>query len=120
MRLTDPKHPRQFAFAVNIDPDESDPTSLTTEEMKSPVRQTAAGVLRPSRGPGGHDPPAAGGAVSLRDWFLAAVLIGLVAETLMANRLAKKVVPPGTLQKSTLPSRPGSPPAGATAAPVQA
>jgi hypothetical protein len=77
--------PRQVAFAVNIDPAESDPTTLTRAELqarfgKRPVLfcetpgDLAETIQRLREG------------TSLRDWFLAAVLMALVLEVFLANR----------------------------------
>ena len=74
-----------MAFAVNIDPAESDPATLTGPELRArfgtrPLlvcespEQLAETMQRLREG------------TSLWEWFLAAVLIGLVLEVFLANR----------------------------------
>jgi hypothetical protein len=78
-----------MAFAVNIDPAESDPASLTRQELearfgKRPLNfcenpgDLAETIHRLREG------------TSLWNWFLAAVLVGLVFEVLLANRKASQ------------------------------
>jgi hypothetical protein len=87
VRLLDRTPPRQVPFAVNIDPAESDPSTLTRSELqarfgKRPLiycdnpQDLGDAIVRLREG------------TSLRDWFLTAVLIGLVLEVLLANRRA--------------------------------
>jgi hypothetical protein len=86
LRQVGVKQSRPYAFAVNPDPDESDPTTLTRDELKSlfgrqPIvfcddPEDVAGTVRRLREGKG-----------LWDWFLAAVLVGLVFEVFLANRV---------------------------------
>ena len=81
----DGKPPRQHAFAVNIDPAESDPATLTRQELQSRFGDRplvycenpddlADTITRLREG------------TSLWELFLAAVLVGLVVEVFLANR----------------------------------
>ena len=77
--------PHSTAFAVNIDPAESDPATLTRQELQSRFGNRplvfcenpddlAETITRLREG------------TSLWEWFLAAVLVGLVLEVFLANR----------------------------------
>jgi hypothetical protein len=88
VRQVDRRPPKQMAFAVNIDPAESDPTMLSREELKARLGAYPAvfcqnpdalteTIRRLREG------------VGLWEWFLAAVLIALVAEVYLANRHAE-------------------------------
>ena len=85
VRLINRKPPRQVAFAVNIDPAESDPATLTNPELLARfgtrpliVCENPESCPRPSH--------RLREGTSLWEWFLAAVLIGLVLEVFLANR----------------------------------
>jgi hypothetical protein len=92
LRLLGGKQPKQFAFAVNPDPDEADPTALTSEDLKArfgphPLLfcenpEDLAGTVRRLRE-----------GESLWEWFLSAVLLGLVLEAFLANRLGSPPPP---------------------------
>jgi hypothetical protein len=101
VRSVDRMPPKQMAFAVNIDPAESDPTSLTREQLearfgKRPLifcenpSDLAETIHRLREG------------TSLWEWFLAAVLVGLVFEVLLANRGASQ--PTGATTAASQPS----------------
>jgi hypothetical protein len=85
VRLANRERPRTFAFAVNIDSAESDPATLTHEELErrfgrqplifcEDIANLSASIRRLREGK------------SLWEWFLAAVLVGLVLEAYVANR----------------------------------
>ncbi|MHB1033161.1 MAG: vWA domain-containing protein [Pirellulales bacterium] len=86
-RVFEAVRPKQLAYAVNIDPDEADARSLAHDEL--------AARLSPSEVVFAEDPddlsttfrPKEG--TSLWELFLAAVLVALVAESFVANRLVK-------------------------------
>jgi hypothetical protein len=93
LRLHETQGHRTFVFAVNIDPDESDPACLSAEELKSrfgnrPVEvcaepeELAATMERLREG------------ISLRTWLLSAVLVALVLEAFFANHLGGKMTAP--------------------------
>jgi hypothetical protein len=85
VRPADAQGPRPFVFAVNVDPDEADPATITTEGLQArfgrqPLvmcdnAEDVAGTVRRLRE-----------GKSLWQWFVAAVLVGLVAEVFLANR----------------------------------
>ena len=90
VRLLNQKPPKQMAFAVNIDPAESDPATLAGPELRArfgtrPLllcespEELAETIQRLREG------------TSLWEWFLAAVLIGLVLEVFLANRRSEGV-----------------------------
>jgi hypothetical protein len=85
VRLLNTVPPKNLAYAVNMDPNESDPATLPRAEVERRFGRRrliyseapdalAAAVIRLREG------------VSLRTTFLMAVLLGLVAETFLANR----------------------------------
>jgi hypothetical protein len=85
VRSGDPQAPKQFALAVNPDPDHSDPATLTAQELKDRVGGLPVHLC--------DNPEEMAGAIqklregkSLWEVFLWAVLIGLVAEAFVANR----------------------------------
>jgi hypothetical protein len=89
LRLTGTASPRQFAFAVNMDPGECDPAVTTAEELKGRFGQHPFVVC--------ENPDDVAGTIhrlregkSLWEVFLAAVLAGLVLEAFLANRVAGK------------------------------
>jgi hypothetical protein len=105
LNLRGTNQPKQWAFAVNPDSDESDPATLTHDELKARFGAAPLVVC--------DDPDELGGAVrqlregkSLREWFLAAVLLGLVFEALLANRRAG--LPPAPSQPKLVPSGPSA------------
>ena len=85
VRMTDRSPTKQLAFAVNIDPAESDPATILARSCRpasahrpllfceSPA-ELAATIQQLREG------------TSLWEWFLSAVLIGLVLEVFLANR----------------------------------
>ena len=85
VRQVNRKPPKQMALAVNIDPAESDPAAVTQAELQArfgtrPLLFCAnpndlAGTIERLRE-----------GTSLREWFLAAILIALVLEVFLANR----------------------------------
>jgi hypothetical protein len=92
-KLLDPNRPAQIAYSVNMDPDEANPAKLERDELESRLAPVAVvfadnpddlsetfALLREGRG--------------LWTLFLAAVLAGLVLETLLSNRLGAKQVAP--------------------------
>jgi hypothetical protein len=92
LRLNEPQGPRTYAFAVNTDPDESDPASLTSEELQRrfgnhPLllcdgpEELAASINRLREG------------TSLRNFLLAGVLVMLLLEALLANRPGAQTAP---------------------------
>jgi hypothetical protein len=92
VRLMDRQPSRPIAFAVNIDPAESDPATITSPELQArfgsrPLlvcenpESLAETIQRLREGTG------------LWEWFLAAVLIGLVLEVFLANRGAATGIP---------------------------
>ncbi len=85
VRQVNHKPPKQMAFAVNIDPAESDPASVTQADLQA--RFGTRPLLfcdNPSDLAGTIERLREG--TSLWEWFLAAVLIGLVLEVFLANR----------------------------------
>jgi len=106
-----------MAFAVNIDPAESDPATVTQAELQArfgtrPLlfcanpNDLAATIERLREG------------TSLWEWFLAAVLIALVLEVFLANRGAATLPAQGGADTSTRPQSLGlaaSEPAGSAA-----
>ena len=76
---------KQLAFAVNIDPAEVDPATITRQELQARFGQRPllycespadlADTIQQLRE-----------GTSLWEWFLSAVLIGLVLEVFLANR----------------------------------
>ena len=85
VRQVNRKPPKQMAFAVNIDPAESDPGTVTQADLQArfgtrPLLfcdnpdDLAVTIERLREG------------TSLWEWFLAAVLIALVLEVFLANR----------------------------------
>jgi hypothetical protein len=82
---------RQIGFVVNVDPDEADPAKIEPEELR--VLFTPAPLIF------AEDPDDLSGTFAwlregtgLWEWFLTAVLIALVFEPLLANRLSPKQV----------------------------
>src|SRR5208337_2607537 len=85
VRQVNRKPPKQMAFAVNIDPAESDPATVTPAELQA--RFGTRPLLfceNPSELAGTIERLREG--TSLWEWFLAAVLIFLVLEVFLANR----------------------------------
>jgi len=94
--------PKLSAFAVNIDPAESDPATLTQIELqlrlgKQPMlfcaepAELAETMRRLHEG------------ASLWEWFLAAVLIGLVLAVFVANRGTASATQPGLAVRNLQP-----------------
>lgn len=105
LRPTVAKPPRTYAFAVNPDPAESTPALLTRDELArrfgsrpyayaANADELSAAIRRLREG------------TSLRDSFLALVLVGLVFEAFLANR--KKTLP--TAEPPVTPSAPTTTP----------
>jgi hypothetical protein len=96
-RQVDRNPSKQFAFAVNIDPAESDPALLTRAELQARFgQQPIVFCDEPADLPGAMARLHEG--TSLWEWFLAAVLIALVFEVFLANRsAAMQAEPSGAL-----------------------
>ena len=97
LRILQGKQPRQIAVAVNVDPAESEPATLSREELQTRFgRQPVLYCATPDELPGMVRRLREG--KSLWEWFLAAVLIGLVFEVFLANRAggpaAQQTAPP--------------------------
>ena len=85
VRMVNRNVTKQLAFAVNIDPAEVDPTTITRQELQARFGQRPllycespadlADTIQHLRE-----------GTSLWEWFLSAVLIGLVVEVFLANR----------------------------------
>ncbi|MGC8641827.1 MAG: vWA domain-containing protein [Isosphaeraceae bacterium] len=88
VRLINRKPAQQMAFAVNIDPAESDPATLTKEDLQA---RFGTRPLFVCDGPGELSETISRlrEGISLWEWFLAAVLICLVLEVFLANRRAQ-------------------------------
>ncbi len=84
-RQVDRKPAKQFGFAINIDPAEVDPATITREELQARLGE---GNLLWCEGPAhlADTVRRLREGTSLWEWFLAAVLIGLVFEVFLANR----------------------------------
>ena len=88
LRVLDAAHPRPIAYAVNFDPDESDPTKITQDELR---RRLGGAPLVFAANPDNLS----GTFAALREgkslWglFLTAVLVGLVFETFLSNRFVQ-------------------------------
>ncbi len=89
LHLFEPGGQRQIGFAVNLDPDEADPAKIDREDLQQRFGRTPLVFA--------EDPDDLSGTfawlregTSLWPWFLTAVLIALVFETLLANRLSPK------------------------------
>ena len=87
LRPLDAEHSRPIAYAVNFDPDESDPTKITPDELRELL---GGGPLIFAENPD----DLSGTFAALREgkslWglFLAVVLVGLVFETFLSNRFS--------------------------------
>jgi hypothetical protein len=93
LRMSEEQRQKTFAFAVNIDPEEADPSSLSREELQARFGKQPFFVC--------DNPDDVTGTIrrlregrSLWELFLAAVLVGLVLEAFIANRLSSKTPPP--------------------------
>jgi hypothetical protein len=91
LRLLDASHPAQIAYSVNVDPDESDPTKIDRVELQERFGRTPLVFA--------ENPDDLSGTFkwlregkSLWGLFLTAVLVGLVFETFLSNRLSPKQV----------------------------
>ncbi len=104
-RLINAKQTKQYAFAANIDPGESDPATVPREELqkrfgRQPVLfcdnldelDTTIRRLREGR--------------SLWEPFLALVLLGLIFEVFLANRSSALPTPAAPSPPSSAPPRP--------------
>jgi hypothetical protein len=107
LRLTGTASPRQFAFAVNMDPEECDPAVTTAEELKGRFGRHPFVVC--------DNPDDLAGTIhrlregkSLWEVFLAAVLAGLVFEAFLANRVGEKLSAPAGERQGPAGTR-GSP-----------
>jgi hypothetical protein len=105
VNLLPPARPRQIAYSVNADPDESDPTKIEREVLQARFGRTPMVFA--------EDPDDLSSTFawlregkSLWGMFLSMVLIALVFETFVSNRLSPKqeehqateTAPPGTRQ----------------------
>lgn len=106
VRLTNRKAGGRMAFAVNIDPAESDPSTIAREDLQSrfgaqplffcqSLDELTETVSRLREG------------VGLWEWFLAAVLIGLVLEVFLANRRVEAQSAGATLATASAQAAPG-------------
>jgi hypothetical protein len=101
-RQVNRKPPKQMAFAINIDPAESDPATVTQADLQA--RFGTRPLLfceNPSDLAGTIERLREG--TSLWEWFLAAVLIGLVLEVFLANRGAAALAAQAGADTSTRP-----------------
>ncbi|NOX54908.1 MAG: hypothetical protein GXP27_10830 [Planctomycetes bacterium] len=88
VKMIKAQHPRNYAFAVNFDPAEADPETLTPDELRQRLGEDvliatdeaslADTIKRLHEG------------TPLMDWFLIAVLVGGVLEVLVANRMGQQ------------------------------
>ena len=89
LRLLEAVRPRQIAYSVNVDPDEANPSKITPEELET---RFAGTPLVFAGDP--HDLSSTFTKLkegeSLWEIFLAVVLLLLVFETFLANRLSPK------------------------------
>jgi hypothetical protein len=107
VRAGDPQDPKSFVFAVNPDPEESDPAALASRDLKTSFGQRPLEIC--------DDPEKMTQTINrLREgttlWevFLWIVLVGLVVEVFIANRMGgkkevDKIKVPG---KEMAPTRP--------------
>jgi len=89
LRLLEAGGTKQIGFAVNVDPDEADPAKIEPEELRERFAPTPLVFA--------DNPDDLSGTfawlregTSLWEWFLTAVLIALVFEPLLANRLSPR------------------------------
>ena len=89
LRLQSSGRQRQIGYAVNVDPEEADPAKIGPEELRERFGRTPVVFA--------EDPDDLSGTFAwlregkaLWELFLTAVLLGLVFETLLANRLSPK------------------------------
>ena len=89
LRVLGSARPAEIAYSVNVDPDEPDPTKIERAELDERFGRTPLVFA--------EDPDDLSGTFawlregkSLWELFLAAVLIGLVFETFVSNRLSPK------------------------------
>ena len=117
VRQVNRKPPKQMAFAVNIDPAESDPATLTQAELQARLgTRPLLFCANPNDLAGTIERLREG--TSLWEWFLAAVLIALVLEVFLANRGAAAQAAQARPETSTRPpslALTSSGPAGAAA-----
>ena len=102
VRQVNRKPPKQMAFAVNIDPAESDPATVSQAELQARfgtrpmlfcdnLSELAVTIERLREG------------TSLWEWFLAAVLVFLVLEVFLANRGAASLTSRAEADAATRP-----------------
>ena len=87
LRLLEGVGPTQTAFSVNVDPEEADPTKIKREELEERFGETPLVFA--------EDPDDLSSTLdqegkSLWELFLSCVLIALVLETFLSNRLSPK------------------------------
>jgi hypothetical protein len=89
LRLLEAVRPTQYAYSVNVDPDESSPAKITREELEQRFGSTPLVFA--------EDPDDLSSTfqwlregTSLWGLFLSAVLVALVFETFISNRLSPK------------------------------
>lgn len=100
VRMTRARHPQEFAFAVNFDPEEADTRTLTAEELGTRLGSAVEfatdeasldeAILRLREG------------TPLMDWFLVLVLIIGVLEVLVANRLGNREPIPAETRRADI------------------
>jgi hypothetical protein len=99
VRVGEAQEQKQYVFAVNCDPEESDSAELTSEEVKARFGQRPLLIC--------DKPEEVAGTIhrlregkSLWEAFLWAVLAGLVVEAFLANRFGIKPSGPGTIPQA--------------------
>ena len=89
VRVLDAARQTAVPFSVNVDPDEADPTKIEPEDLKERFGGTALVFAEDPEDLTSTFKMLREG-TSLWGWFLTAVLIGLVFETFLSNRLTPK------------------------------
>jgi hypothetical protein len=89
LRLLDAVRPAQHVYSVNVDPDEADPNKIPREELERRFGRTPLVFAENPDDLSGTFAWLREG-TSLWEWFLGAVLVGLVFETFISNRLSPK------------------------------
>ncbi len=112
VRLVNRNPARALGFAVNLDPAEVDPATISRQELEARFgRSPLIYCENPAELPGVIQRLNEG--TSLWDWFLSAVLIGLVFEVFLANRGMRAALPQPPLAGLAGPSS-VTPPVGPT------
>ena len=89
LRLLEGAPRRRIGYALNVDPDEASPRRIGREDLRERFGRARLVFV--------DDPDALAGVIRglrkgtpLQDWFLIAVLLGLMLETFLSNRLSRK------------------------------